>query len=442
MRDAAIIRVTLRELAPLFFGTLAVGLLVAMWSLDGKRPITEATASTWPLTVIPCAALWGGLSVGGGGRMSLVHWLARPVSRLRVLAWRWGLLLAGLALVAVPLWWIGLHEYGRGPGLWSIAVATLAASAFGAQGAALCDREPAALAAALALGVPLLLPTQLQLEATQLSWTRVHATLGWAWLVPLVVGFAVLAAPVAWAWARSLPVRGSDASLRTTIISLVGSLLVVACVVTPMFRFVAAPHRGELLAVVAKADEGVVVITGTRGESGVREVADGLVLIDAHGERRTIWDRRAQAPDATVWRVYAPEFTEANPTAEGIRMALVEGAELSADSPMYEIEVPLAIAGAPRNKAALAALARTRFGPDFAAAYGPPDGPWVTLLGNALDFRDASMNDYHSPDWRALASSEIAYGVGRNLAIAEGRVWAVLHDGTLWSASVPWEVEP
>ena len=154
MRDAAIIRVTLRELAPLFFGTLAVGLLVAMWSLDHGRPAREQLSNTWPLAVIPCAALWGGLSVGGGGRMSLVHWLARPVSRLRVLAWRWGLLLAGLALVAMPLWWIGLNHFGRGPGLWSIAVATLAASAWGAQGAALSDREPAALAAALALGVP------------------------------------------------------------------------------------------------------------------------------------------------------------------------------------------------------------------------------------------------------------------------------------------------
>ena len=282
---------------------------------------------------------------------------------------------------------------------------------------------------------------QLQLEATQLTWTRVHATLGWAWLVPLVVGFTVLAAPVAWAWSRSLPVRGSDASLRIAIVSIVGSLLVVGCVVTPMFRFVAAPHRGEILAVVAKADEGLVVITGTRGESGVRDVADGLVVIDAHGERRTIWDRRAQAPDATVWRVYAPEFTEASPTADGIRMALVDGAEYSALSPMYEIEVPVAIAGEPRNEAPILEVQRRDGSTDLKVVYGPTDGPWVYARGNV--FFTCDPHEIHcSSNYRTLRSSEIAYGIGRNLAIAEGRVWAVLVDGTLWSAPAPWEVEP
>ena len=197
MRDAAIVRMTLRELAPLHLGALAIGMLVAMSQLDDFRELSESP-NTWPLCVLPAAALWGGLTIGGGTKASLVHLLARPVSRLRVLAWRWGLLLAGLAIVALPLWWIGLHQCGRGPGLWSLAITTLLASTFGAQGGALSERESYAIAGALLLGGALVLPVQLAIEAEQTTWTRMNSALGWWWLVPLVAAFALQTAPVGW----------------------------------------------------------------------------------------------------------------------------------------------------------------------------------------------------------------------------------------------------
>jgi hypothetical protein len=437
MRDAAIVRATLRELAPLLLGALAVGLLIAMSSLKDIRDVSESP-NTWPLCVLPVAALWGGLAIGGT-KASLVHLFARPVSRLRVLAWRWGLLLAGLAIVALPLWWIGLHQIARGPGPWSIAIATVLASAFGAQGATLSEREPNALAGALLLGGALVLPMQLSLQAEQITWTRLNDTMGWLWLVPLALALAVLAIPVVWSWSRELPVRSGQSGARTVLASLAGSLVLGTAVLGPMTGWVAAPERGELLAVIAMSGEGLVVATGTRGEDGERDVVDGLVVIDDNGERRTIWDRSIDAPDTTVWFIAVPDFN-ASPIDDTIHIAVVDGPEPSAEHPLRDLPLAIEIVGERPNPAALHAAQR-QYGDRWDAAYGIDDAPLVLVRGNSLSVVDLSAAVPSIRQLPSIRATEITFQRRAGLAIADGRIWAVLYDGSLWSAPVPWEAQ-
>jgi hypothetical protein len=439
MRDAAIVRATLRELGPLLLGTLAVGLLVALSSLKDVREMSDSP-NTWPLCVLPVAALFGGLAVGGGTKTNLVHLLSRPVSRLRVLAWRWGLLLVGLAILAIPLWSIGLNQFARGPGLWSIAIATVLASAFGAQGATVSDREANALAGALMLGGALVLPMQLSLQAEQITWTRLNDTMGWLWLVPLSLALVVLAAPVAWSWSRELPVRGVQSGARTVLASLVGSLVLVTAVLSPMTSWVAAPERGQLLAVVAMSSDGLVVATGTRGEDGERDVVDGLVVIDANEERRTIWDRSIEAPDTTVWFIAVPEITIASPFDDTIHIAVVDGPEPSAEHPLRDIPLAIEIVGERPNPAALDAAHR-EFRQTWDAAYGSEEAPLVVVQGHSLSIVDLTAAVPRIRQLPAIRATEITFDRRAGFAIADGRIWAVLYNGSLWSAPVPWEAQ-
>lgn len=438
-RDAAIVRATLRELLPLWLGTLAIGFVVEMATLETRD--VPGSPNTWPLVVLPIAGLWGGLSISGGSRTSLTYLLARPVSRVRVLAWRWVLLLAGLGLVALPLWWTGQHVVGGGPGLWTIVSTTLLASAFGAQGSALSDREPMALSAAVMLGAAFVLPVQVALQSQHLSWTRVDEALGWSWLAPVAGGFLLLASPVAWTWARVLPARGREAGVRVVLASLAASLSFVAVAAWPMVRWVGAPVRGQLLAVVAATHEGPIVATGTRGEEGKRDIVDGLVVIDGDGNRRTIWDRHAAAPpNTTVWRFDVPEIKESSAHDDTIVIGLVDGPEPDSLHSVYDVILEVDIVAERRNPAALHGLDLTWYGEgSWGAAYGSVRGTVLGARNNVLYVVDLENEEFR--ELQRIRASEIRPSLVGGFAAAHGRVWAVIEAGRLWSAPLPWTVQ-
>ncbi|HET6585457.1 MAG TPA: hypothetical protein VFG69_18490 [Nannocystaceae bacterium] len=430
MRDAAIVRATLRELAPLLFGTLGLGVLIALAQLDTRSIRSSIGTNTWPLTVLPLAALWGGLAIGGGSRATLVHLLARPVARLRILAWRWAVLLGGLAVVALPLLWIGLYQHGRGPSLEAIAAVTVLMSIFGAQGGALSDRELYSLGGAMMLGSALLLPVQLGMEAQQITWTRADETLDWGWLVPLAIASVLSTIPVLAMWRRALPVRGVEAGARLVLTSLAASLVVAVAVAWPTITWLSAPERGQLLAVVAVAEGRPIVATGTRGEDGERDVVDALVRIDADGERHVVWDRREEGENLTVWHVALPGVKSDGALDDTIEMNVVDGPEPDPSHPLATLELPVDLE-----------VEHPREGDDFSSTYGPADARQIVVYGNQVfhgKFIDRGPR--RSRPVISIRPSEIPSTRQGAHAVGAGRIWAVSEAGELWSAPVPSEV--
>lgn len=429
MRDRAIVRATVRELGPLWLGTLGVGVLVALVTADG-RAADPGAVNTWPLVTLPIAALWGGLAVGGGTRERLVHLLSRPVPRLRTLAWRWGVLLLGLGMLAAPLWWLGLGQLDRGPSLGTIATATVLATVFGAQGAAVSDREPIALAVALMLGSALLAPVELTLEVTRVSWARVASALGsGGWPVVAVTG-VVLALPVVWVWATALPVRGAPTASRTVLASLGASIACYLFVALPFLRWTAHPLRGELIAVIAATEDGPVVATGTLGRDGERDFVDGLVSINPAGERHLLWNRRDAAPDATLWHAAAQaDFS-------GLRLQLVDGLEPRPTDPGYEVVLPVALVGEPPNPVALELIRIHRPRRGWDQAHGRVDAPFVAIHGNEVFGVDLSRPPGLTTVLDRARPSDIPVRRG-GYAVAHGSVWVVRADGMLHRTSLP-----
>lgn len=435
MRDLAIARATLRELAPLLFGALAIGLLIALASLSDVRDHVSESPNTWPLCVLPIAGLFGGLGLTGS-RATLVHALVRPVARTRLVGWRLGILFVGLVLVGLPLWWLGRHQFANSPSLASIAIVGVLAIAFGAQGSTLSEREPNALAATSMLATALLFPVQTMIEADRLSWARVYEALGAFVVVPIAAATALLVVPVFHAWHDALPLRSPRQGARTVLMSLVASLAVTFGLVRPTLSWVGQPERGELLMVVAMSGDGLLVATGTRGRDGDRDVVDGLVVIGNDGERRTLWDRRREEPDATVWTMTVPELSIASPFDDLVVLGVVDGPEHDAEHPLRAVEVHTEIVGYGADPTLLKAVTDPE-DPCCDAVYGELDGPLLAVRGNVLKTRAPGQ-----PVWRSVQTLRATEVRGQRMsgyAVADGRVWAVNERGVLWSARLPWE---
>ncbi len=440
MRDLAIIRATLRELAPLLFGALAIGLVIALTSLKDVRPEAIDRWNTWPLCVMPVAALWGGLALTGS-RSTLVHLLARPVARERLLAWRLAVLLVGLAVVALPLWWIGSHQFANAPSVATIAVATVLAALFGAQGATFTEREPTALACALVLAAPLVLPVQLALESERMTWSRVHGSLGWWLIVPLAAAATLHAVPLVRSWRLGLPVRSVAVATKTVFASLVATLVIVFAIVRPILTWLGAPERGELITVVAATSDGVIVATGTRGgDDGDRDVVDGLVVIRDDGTRRVLWNRREEAPDETVWKIAVPELSFRGWLDDTIQLDMIGGLEPDSRTATNATEVPADIIAQGWDQA-LVEVTRHEHGEHCCdIVFGDDNGHRVAIRGNVVTTLAPGQRSFHH--LQTVRSSEVTFQRWNGVAVARGRMWGVAHDGTLWTTRMPWGGEP
>jgi len=430
-RDRAIARTAIRDLAPVHLGALGLGVLIALPQL--QRFAKHATIDAWPLMALPIAALWGGIVVGGGSRAHFVHLFARPVLRLRVLAWRWLVLFAGLAIIGAAFELGLLHAGRRGPEPSTILLATLLASAFGAQGGAFAHREAPALGAALVLGATFVLPGQVALQAERITSTRVVETLGWAVLLPIALAFAAAAWPVVWMWSRDLPARGWHGTTRAILSSLVATLVCFLVVVWPTLAWVRHPERGELLGVVAVTPEGPIVATGTRGRDGERDVVDGLVVVAPDGQRTTMWNRHEEAPDSTVWRIAVPERWGSEPQ-DTVWIRLVDGVEPDATHPIYDVALEVGIeAEVPVDATA---FADDRHFAEFDAVYGPV-GRWnLGVHGGTMVLRDlvAPRQGFI----RSLRAWEIG-DPRSNYAVGDGCIWGIDATGDLFMLRIPWE---
>lgn len=422
-RDRAIARMAIRELAPVHLGALGLGIAVAIF---GDEPsFGVAGRDTWPLLVLPVAASWGGMIIGGGSRDTLVHLLARPVSRLRVLAWRWLVLLVGLACVAGVLGWMLVVDPVEGPDLDAILVLTLLGSAFGAQGAALMRNESFGMGAAIALAGVLVLPLQLTIDANRLSWARVSGALGWSAIVPGMIVFAITAVPVAHAWSRALPARTTQDVLRVLATGLVSSLAIILLVGIPIFHFAAQPERGELLGVVAVSPEGPLVATGTRGTDGDRDVVDGIVRIALDGTRTSLWDRLSEGPDATVWRIGVPERWDPFGTPDTVELEIVEGSEPSATHRPYFVSLQTEIVARLPRDALLHVGERNAY--QAGATYDLPDGRLLTVSSGSY------WIGRHAQKRKSMGFLR-TWEIGRprsNHAVGPDGVWLIDADGSL-----------
>jgi hypothetical protein len=435
-RELAIVRATLLELALLLLGALAIGLLVALTSL-GDPLDGNGDPNTGPLLVLPFVAFWGGLTIAGTSRAALVHLISRPIPRLRVLVLRWSVLLLGLAAIALPLLWIGTQQASGGPSVAAIAALTLIASAFGAQGSSIAEREAFALAAAILLSGATVVSVQLQIGAAQLSASRLDQVLGphLVWLS--VVGFAVFAAPVAWSWSRALPLRSPRSAATTLLLSLLATLAFAAGIVRPALSWVSRPEHGELLTVVAATPDGIVVTAGSRGSDGRRDVCDGLLLIRDDGRRVTIWDRRVEAPSSVIWWVTGPDDFEEGVIEGLIAIELVDGVERVAGHEVRSVRIPMEVIGEPssaRNRATILAMGLY---PSVDAVFGPDEGPWLVVLANTT-VRFEGGQQARGPTFVAHGS-EIQPARGHGFTVAGDRLWYVAVDGSLASVEVPWK---
>lgn len=310
MREAAIVRLTLRELsylpwlalggAALTVGALACVVPVTTVGSVALRGSTFAgDAAGWGLSGMFPAALWGGIAASGPS--NVVHLLSRPISRTRIIA-------ARLLVVAVMLAACGalVGVVGRSLALHDIVPLSVAeqavmlcyALASGAVARCLRADEP------FAVGIGVLL---LGLSSASVSLAasfvgvgvgRSFHALGWA---ALPIGALVLVTatiPLVRHWARFVPLGGRWVVAQCAA-AYVGVLALHSLLLWyPIAVAATLPHAASPAAVLGRAPDGRLwLATGEPplwpedpqpfmrvARQGTR--IDGLVLHDAHGQTR------------------------------------------------------------------------------------------------------------------------------------------------------------
>lgn len=310
MREAAIVRLTFRELsylpwlalggAALTLGVLASAVPVTVVGSEALRGSTATGDATgWALSGMFPAALWGGIVASGPA--SVVHLLSRPISRTRIIAAR---LLVVTVILAVCGLLVGLA--GR-----SLAIHDMVPLSVAEQAVMLCYAITSGAVArclrpdepfAVGIGVLLLglssASVSLATSFVGVSVGRSLHALGWAALPICALVVVTATVPLVRHWARFVPLGGRWV-LAQCAAAYVGVLALHSLLLWyPIAIAATLPHAASPAAVLGRAPDGRLwLATGepplwTADSKPFTRVArqatriDGLVLRDERGQTR------------------------------------------------------------------------------------------------------------------------------------------------------------
>lgn len=340
MRELAIARETARDhwyLAPLLLalGVVLVWIYVepdrtrsarelganAIASIDASGP--DFSAWTWGLAALVPVSLWAGVVAGATPR-PMLHMLARPVARGRLLAGRvMGVAVPILGAAAVFAFLpVELDPAERPLPSFAIVVASIFAFVAGALGGMARDDDPFALA----IGV-LLFSVQASLIVAGFAvlGVGVHRpffALGQAALPCLVVTMLVASWPMIDHWRSVLPRRGAFA-LRRGAIRWTASTAILTAGWFAVGAWAGRPARGETMALIGLAGDGRMWVgTGAARDPMLDAVVDGVILLEPDGTARDVaaWSGAGELWDLGT-RGEVVELT-ASPTGEHVAAVL------------------------------------------------------------------------------------------------------------------------
>jgi hypothetical protein len=367
MREWALVRLSLRELSYLPWVALG-GAMLTLLGLSGVVPVTaggvapsHATptgdAAGWALAGMFPAALWGGMVASGPS--SVMHLLARPISRVRIIAVR--LLVTVVVLAACGLLVVvagrSLTIHDMVPlSVSEQAVMLCYAVASGAVARCLRADEPFAVGVAVLLLAFSSVGVWLVTSFAGVSLARSFQTLGWATLPVCALVFVTAVAPLLRHWARFVPLEGRWV-LGQCAGAYLGVLVLHSLVIWyPVAVSATLPANASPTAVLGRAPDGRLwLATGERPawaanvapskRSRVSTTVDGLLLVDEHGETRvTGWFGGAD----WLGLGHPGEVMELSAAPDGRAVAVITRSDDAGHLELYGVDGLLARCSRPR----------------------------------------------------------------------------------------------